>query len=87
VESTWIDLHDKARMGVKLEFASLASRARLDSWSIYFCSLSALLVCALIAALFVQAMISLSSGIAFFLREVHTATHTLRIGPPRFPAS
>jgi len=33
-------------------------------------------------ALFVLSMVALSSGIVNFLREVHTATHTLRIGPP-----
>jgi len=33
------------------------------------------------------AMIEHSSGIVFFLREVQTATHTLQIGPPRFPTS
>jgi len=35
-----------------------------------------------VGALFVLAMVALSSGIVCFLREVHVATHTLRIGPP-----
>ncbi len=72
--------------------------------AINLCAFAALLVCALIAtlfidallgtnlrwlvgALFVFAMLALSTGMVCFLREVHVATHTLRIGPPsRSPA-
>jgi hypothetical protein len=99
VESAWDALGEAERSGALAEFANLSRRASFTSWAINFCALSALLVCALIAALFMDAllgsnlrwvvgalfvlsMVALSSGIIFFLREVHTATHTLRIGPP-----
>ena len=100
VESTWIKLDDTERANAQLEFSSLSHRAIFTSWAINFCAFAALLVCALIAALFIDAivginlrwlvgalfilsMFALSSGIVLFLREVHVATHTLRIGPPR----
>lgn len=104
VENTWSVLDEAARMDAQHEFTNLSKRAGFTSWAINLCALSALLVCALIAALFIDAlwgsnlrwvvgalfvlaMIALSSGIVFFLREVHTATHTLRIGPPHSSAS
>lgn len=37
----------------------------------------------LVGAFFVLAMVALICGLACFLREVHFATHTLRIGPPQ----
>ena len=99
VENIWDKLDPQGREDALQEFSSLARRASFTSWAINFCALSALLVCALIAtlfidaivgvnlrwvvgALFVLAMVVLSSGIICFLREVHHATHTLRIGPP-----
>lgn len=99
VEAAWSRLESPARDEARLEFSNLAHRATFTSWAINLCALSALLVCALIAtlfldailginlrwlvgALFVLAMVVLSSGILCFLREVHVATHTLRIGPP-----
>jgi hypothetical protein len=99
VETHWSKLNAAERTDAKFEFANLSRRAKFTSWAINFCALSALLVCVLIAALFIDAllgsnlrwvvgalfvlsMIALSSGIVFFLREVHAATHTLRIGPP-----
>lgn len=102
VENLWNRLDEAGRGEARLEFSNLSHRAKFTSWAINLCALSALLVCALIAslfidavvgtnlrwlvaALFVLAMIALSSGILCFLREVHTATHTLRIGPPRSP--
>ena len=36
----------------------------------------------MVGALVILSMFSLSSSIVCFLREVHTATHTLHIGPP-----
>jgi hypothetical protein len=99
VESNWKTLNENEQADAGLEFSNLSRRAGFTSWAINFCALSALLVCALIAALFmdallgsnlrwvvgalfVLAMVALSSGIVLFLLEVHTATHTLRIGPP-----
>ena len=99
VESRWHSMNAHERADARLEFANLSRRAGFTSWAINFGALSALLVCALIAALFLDAllgsnlrwvvgalfvlsMMALSSGIVYFLREVHTATHTLRIGPP-----
>jgi hypothetical protein len=99
VENCWNSMNEHERADAGLEFANLSRRAGYTSWAINFGALSALLVCALIAALFldallgsnlrwvvgalfVLAMVALSVGIVFFLREVHTATHTLRIGPP-----
>jgi len=99
VESNWSKLGEDERAKARREFSNLSHRAQFTSWAINLCALSALLVCALIAALFIDAllgsnlrwlvgtlfvlaMIALSSGIVSFLREVHVATHTLRIGPP-----
>lgn len=104
VEGAWGGLDEAGRAEARLEFANLSRRAKFTSWAINFCALSALLVCALIAALFIDAlmgsnlrwlvgtlfvlsMFALSIGIVSFLREVHTATHTLRIGPPTRAAS
>ncbi len=105
VESLWSKLDDAERTDAGLEFSSLSHRAKFTSWAINLCAFAALLVCALIAALFIDAlwgtnlrwlvgalfvlaMLALSSGIVCFLREVHVATHTLRIGPPsRRPAN
>lgn len=99
LETAWSRLDLAAQGEARLEFANLTHRATFTSWAINLCAMSALLVCALIAtlfidailgvnlrwlvgALFVLAMVVLSSGILCFLREVHVATHTLRIGPP-----
>jgi hypothetical protein len=100
IEGTWARLDDSAQDEARREFSSLSHRAKFTSWAINFCAFAALLVCALIAALFIDAivrtslrwlvdllfvlsMVALSSGIVCFLREVHVATSTLQIGPPR----
>jgi hypothetical protein len=99
LEREWSRLGDAERLEARQELASLEHRATFTSWAINLGAFSALLVCALIAALFVEAiagmnlrwllgalfilaMVSLSTGVVCFLREVHAATHTLRIGPP-----
>lgn len=99
VEHAWNGMDQAAQDEAKLEFASLKHRVTFTSWAINLCALSALLVCTLIATLFIDAivginlrwlvaglfilaMVILSGGILCFLREVHVATHTLRIGPP-----
>ena len=99
LEDAWPKLAPGARLDVRQELASLLHRATFTSWAINLCAFAALVVCSVIAALFVEAvagwhlrwlvaalfilaMVVLSSGIVCFLREVHVATHTLRIGPP-----
>lgn len=78
------------------EFESLDRRRHLASSAIAACTFSALLVCTVIAALFVEALtgldlrwvigvlftigtLTLIVGLAYFLREVHLATTTIRI--------
>jgi hypothetical protein len=82
--------------GLELELAGLERRRRLASSAITACTLSALLVCTVIAALFVEVLlqvelkwlvglcftgstVALVVGLAYFLREVHLATQTVRI--------
>lgn len=79
-----------------LELRSLEHRRRLASAAITACTFSALLVCTVIAALFLEVLLqvelkwiigtlftgstlTLVVGLAYFLREVHTATQTVRI--------
>lgn len=81
---------------VRVELQSLDLRRHLASTAITACTLSALLVCVVIAALFVEVLLqvelkwlvgSLFTGstvalivsLAYFLREVHIATTTVRI--------
>ena len=83
---------------LELELQSLEYRRRLASTAITACTLSALLVCLVIAALFVEelfdlplrwlegvlftvATLALTVGLAYFLREVHLATQTVRTHP------
>lgn len=92
VTPTLLENHD----GIELELASLERRRHFASSAITACTLSALLVCMVIAALFVEAMLqvqlqwlvgvlftastlALVVGLAYFLREVHLATRTVRI--------
>jgi hypothetical protein len=99
LEGVWPTLAAAERVDVRQELADLLHRATFTSWAINLCAFAALVVCAVIAALFVEAiagwhlrwlvaalfilaMVVLSAGIVCFLREVHVATHTLRIGPP-----
>ncbi len=84
------------RESLAIERASLEGRRYLASAAITSCTLSALLMCLVIVALFVKALLGLDSkwilgvlfttstlalvtGLAFFLREVHLATKTVRI--------
>lgn len=78
------------------ELQSLEHRRHLASAAITACTFSALLVCMVIAALFVEVLLQLELkwlvgllftgstlalviGLAYFLREVHLATQTVRI--------
>lgn len=97
IEGKWPDLIQTQKLDAKAELSTLESRAKLASFAINFCAFAALLVCLLIATLFIDAfigtnlrwfvgglfvlsMFSLSGGIVCFLREVHIAMLSLRIG-------
>lgn len=86
----------KSLVGTDLD--TLSRRARHTNRAIILCTLSALLVCLVIASLFISAfyaadisrfvailfvlaMLGLTMGLLFFLREVQLATASLRIGP------
>jgi hypothetical protein len=81
---------------LQIEFQSLDRRRHLASAAITACTLAALLVCMVIAALFLEVLLqielkwlvgvvftgstlALVVGLAYFLREVHLATRTVRI--------
>lgn len=78
------------------ELQNLERRRHLASIAITACTIAALLVCMVIATLFLEVMldvplegligtlftastVALVVGLAFFLREVHLATRTIRI--------
>jgi VIT1/CCC1 family predicted Fe2+/Mn2+ transporter len=80
------------------ELRLLSQRARLINRAISLCTVCALLICAVIIALFMAAfletnvaipisltftgsMLALFAGLVSFLREIHIATRSLRIGP------
>jgi Protein of unknown function (DUF2721) len=80
------------------ELRLLSQRARLINTAVSLCTMCALLICAVIVALFVgaflvtdlsvpigliftAAMLALFIGLVNFLREIHIATRSLRIGP------
>ncbi|GAC1525105.1 MAG: DUF2721 domain-containing protein [Ramlibacter sp.] len=81
---------------VQSELVGLEQRRHLASAAITACTLSALLVCMVIAVLFIEVLlqadvkwligilftastVALVAGLAYFLREVHLATQTIRI--------
>lgn len=91
-------LANEPQMGstVHVELQSLEQRRHLASAAITACTFSALLVCTVIAALFLEVLLqvdlkwllgvlftgstlALVAGLAYFLREVHLATRTVRI--------
>jgi Protein of unknown function (DUF2721) len=99
IEDKWQNLDQTQAIDAGAELISLAKRAKLASIAINFCAFAALMVCLLIATLFIDAfigknlrwfvgglfvlsMFSLSGGIVCFLREVHVAMLSLRIGLP-----
>lgn len=84
------------------ELEALERRRHLASAAITGCTLSALLVCMVIASLFLEVLLNapltwligalftgatfaLVVGLAYFLREVHLATTTVRIHRPPKP--
>lgn len=81
---------------VGIELQTLERRRHYTSVAITACTIAALLVCMVIAVLFIDVMLdaplkwfigtlftaatlALVVGLAFFLREVHLATRTIRI--------
>jgi hypothetical protein len=85
-----------ARKDLDHELQNLEYRRHLASAAITACTLSALLVCTVIAALFIEVLLELRMqwligllftgatlalviGLGYFLREVRTATRTVRI--------
>jgi Protein of unknown function (DUF2721) len=85
---------------VAVELRNLDLRRHLASSAITACTFSALLVCTVIGALFVEVLLQLQFklligvmftgstlalvvGLAYFLREVHLATQTIRIPSAR----
>ncbi|MGB0127128.1 MAG: DUF2721 domain-containing protein [Rhodocyclaceae bacterium] len=60
VEDRWDQLDDAERTVALREFANLSHRAKFTSWAINLCSIAALLVCALIAALFIDSIVGTS---------------------------
>jgi hypothetical protein len=84
---------------IEMELTLLDRRRHLTSHAITMCTLAALLVCVVIATLFLEVMLgvrlewlvslaftaatgALIVGLGFFLREVHLATKSIRIGSP-----
>lgn len=92
------DLNEAARSIAGSEMNRLARRARMVHWAIGFCTSSALLVCiviatlfvgsvtgvqtpALIATLFILAMLALVAGLLCFLREIALAKGSIHTVP------
>ena len=57
MERTWAALDAAARELASDEFGVLAKRARYASWAINFCAFAALLVCSVVATLFIDAFL------------------------------
>jgi hypothetical protein len=98
LERTLPDVSDAAQLSAQLEMNSLSRRAKMIHWAIGLCTGCALLVCmviatlfvgsitnvempAVIATLFILAMLSLVAGLLFFLREIALATGSIHVVP------
>lgn len=98
-EQQWAGLDEASRQRYRLELDHLERRRRLASRAINGCTAAALLVCLVIATLFIEglfgiglrglagvlfiaAMAGLIAGLSLFLREVHLATHAVRVPLP-----
>lgn len=85
-------------VSLQIEMAILARRARMIHWAIGLCTGCALLVCmviatlfigsitavempAVIAILFILAMLTLVAGLVFFLREIALAKGSIHVIP------
>jgi len=60
LEQSWGAFDERMRSAARRELDVLEHRRQLASWSISFCTAAALLVCLVIAALFVEAMIAIN---------------------------
>ncbi len=95
-EQHWPELDAAHRAHYANELRHLERRRRLASLAINGCTAAALLVCLVIAVLFIEglfdlqlrgvaavlfiaAMAGLIAGLSVFLREVHLATHAVRV--------
>ncbi len=84
---------------LRVSLRRFAARARLVSWGISLCTLSAIMINSVVIALFtsaslggnvriaitilfIGAMLLLTVGLMFFLREIYLSTRYLRIGEP-----
>src|SRR4029078_11505212 len=56
LESGWPTMTESARAHARTEVAILERRRHLASWSINFCTCAALLVCIVIATLFIEGL-------------------------------
>ncbi|MDP2171012.1 MAG: DUF2721 domain-containing protein [Rhodocyclaceae bacterium] len=89
---------EAALASLQIEMANLARRARMIHWAIGLCTGCALLVCmviatlfigsitavempAVIAILFILAMLTLVAGLVFFLREIALAKGSIHVIP------
>ncbi len=72
--ASWPDLDERIRAGARLELACLERRRKLASWSINFCTAAALLVCLVIAVLFLEEFAATNlrwaAGVLFVLAMV-----------------
>jgi len=57
VEGMWSSLDEAGRAAARIELDVLAHRGRLASWAINFCACAALLVCSVVATLFIDAFL------------------------------
>jgi uncharacterized membrane protein YGL010W len=84
LEAAWRTFDEQACAQARIELAFLERRRKFASWSINFCTAAALLVCLVIAVLFVLAMLGVIGGLTSFLREVYLATHSMTLDPAHF---
>ena len=57
LEARWRQLDESEQAAARAELVLLEKRARLSSWAINFCTSAALLVCAVVATLFIDAFL------------------------------
>lgn len=57
MERVWPELDPAGRSLAREEFLALSKRARYASWAINFCTFAALLVCSVVATLFIDAFL------------------------------
>lgn len=57
LEAQFANLNETGRPAATVELGVLAKRAKLASWAINFCTFAALLVCSVVATLFIDAFL------------------------------